>query len=285
MRTVWGTVFAAALVAAVSVGSARAQTQSAVDRGRYLVNTIMTCGNCHTPKGPGGDLADKALAGGLRFDEPPFDVTASNITPDRDTGIGGWSDAAIKKALREGLRPNGVRLAEVMPSGFYGIITEGDLDAIVAYLRSLPAVQNKVPDPIYKIALPHQVFPGAEKPFTPADLADKLKRGFYLATIGHCMECHTPMTPQGIDYRSQMGKGGREFRGPWGVSKSPNITAHQTAGLGAWSDAEIRRAITQGVSRDGRKMLPPMGYGYYAAMTEDDLDALVAWLRTVPPLQ
>ena len=285
MRTVWGTVFATALVAAISVGSARAQTQSAVDRGRYLVNTIMTCGNCHTPKGPGGDLADKALAGGLRFNEPPFDVTASNITPDRDTGIGGWSDAAIKKALREGVRPNGVRLAEVMPSDFYGIITESDLDAIVAYLRSLPAVQNKLPDPIYKIALPHQVFPGSEKPFTSADLADKLKRGFYLATIGHCMECHTPMTKQGIDYRSQMGKGGREFPGPWGVSKSVNITSHPTAGIGAWSDAEIRRAITQGVSRDGRKMLPPMGYGYYAAMTEDDLDALVAWLRTVPPLQ
>lgn len=278
MRTA-RTAFAAIILTAVA-GSAFAQAP--VDRGRYLVNTIMTCGNCHTPKGPSGDLPEKALAGGLRFNEPPFDVTASNITPDRETGIGEWTDEQIRKALLDGVRPSGVPLAEVMPSGFYRILTPGDLDAIVAYLRSLPAVKNKVPDPVYKIALPHQIFPGAEKPFTPADLADKVKRGFYLATIGHCMECHTPMTKEGIDYKNQMGKGGREFHGPWGVSKSPNITP---AGIGSWSDAEIRRAITQGVSRDGRKMLPPMGYGYYSGMTDEDVDAVVAWLRTLPPLQ
>ena len=117
------------------------------------------------------------------------------------------------------------------------------------------------------------------------DMADKVKRGFYLATIGHCMECHTPFGAQGVDFKGSLGKGGRDFPGPWGTSKSRNITSHETAGIGAWSDAEIKRAIAQGVSRDGRKMLPPMGYGYYANMTQADLDAVVAYLRTVPPLQ
>ena len=257
--------------------------QSPVERGSYLVNTIMTCGNCHTPKGPAGDIVEKAFSGGLRFDEPPFDVTASNITPDKETGIGAWSDADIKKALLDGVRPNGVRLAEIMPTSFYRILTPSDLNAIVAYLRTLKPISNKVPDPIYKIALPHVIFPGAEKPFARRDLNDKVKRGFYLATIGHCMECHTPMTPTHIDYENSLGKGGREFPGPWGVSKSVNITSHRTAGIGAWSDAEIKRSITQGISRDGRKMLPPMGYDYYAKMTEGDLDAIVAYLRTVPP--
>ena len=272
----------AACLAALLLASGACLAQGQVERGSYLVNTIMTCGNCHSPKGPPDVVAGKDFSGGLRFDEPPFDVTASNITPDKETGIGAWSDAGIKKALLDGVRPNGVRLAEIMPTNFYRILTPSDLNAIVAYLRTLKPIANKVPDPVYKIALPHVIFPGAEKPFAPRDLNDKVKRGFYLATIGHCMECHTPMTPAGVEYGNSLGKGGREFHGPWGISKSVNITSHRTAGIGAWSDAEIKRAITQGISRDGRKMLPPMGYGYYAKMTNADLDAVVAYLRTVP---
>src|SRR5205085_3642081 len=103
-----------------------AQAQSSRERGQYLVDTVMTCHNCHTPMGPNGPQFDKALSGGLRFDEPPFDVTATNITPDPETGIGSWSDSAIKKALHEGVRPTGHQLAEVMPSGFYKILTPGD---------------------------------------------------------------------------------------------------------------------------------------------------------------
>ena len=94
-----------ALLAAGSATTAVAQTP--VERGSYLVNTVMTCHNCHTPMGPNGPQFDKALSGGLRFNEPPFDVTASNITPDPETGIGKWSDADIKKALQKGVQPNG----------------------------------------------------------------------------------------------------------------------------------------------------------------------------------
>src|SRR5438105_10960611 len=92
-------VAAVGLIALVST-AATAHAQTPVERGRYLVDTIMTCHNCHTPMGPNGPQFNKALSGGLRFDEPPFDVTASNITPDAETGIGKWGDADVKKALR-----------------------------------------------------------------------------------------------------------------------------------------------------------------------------------------
>jgi mono/diheme cytochrome c family protein len=264
------------------VGGAAAQ--SPVQRGDYLMNTIMTCANCHSPKGPPAATAGKDYSGGLSWDEPPFKVTAPNITTDKETGIGDWTDAQIKTMILTGRNPKGVQEAEVMPTKFYPILTSGDLDSVVAYLRTLKPIKNKVPDPIYKIALPHHVFPGAEKSYAQADLNDKLKRGFYLATIGHCMECHTPFGASGgQDFANSLGKGGREFPGPWGVSKSRNITSHKTAGIGDWTDAEIKTAITQGKRKDGTPLKGPMGYQYYAKMTDADLDAVIAYLRTVPP--
>ena len=273
-------LLALALGAAL-IGTASAQTDL-VKRGDYLVNTIMTCGNCHTPKGPPAAIAGKDFSGGLSWDEPPFKVTAPNITQDKDTGIGAWSDADIKKLLRTGQRPNGVQIAEVMPTAFYGIITDNDLNAIVAYLRTLKPVANKVPDPIYKMQIPHHAFPGAEKPYTEAMLSDKVKRGFYLATIGHCMECHTPMGPRGREFADKLGTGGFEFPGPWGKSVSRNITSSKSKGIGAWTDAQIKTVITTGVDKDGNHLKPPMGFQYYAGMTAGDLDAVVAYLRTVP---
>jgi mono/diheme cytochrome c family protein len=269
--------------AAIAVTSAASAQSALVKRGSYLVNTVMTCGNCHTPKGPqGADIKDKAFSGFLEFDEPPFKVTASNITPDKDTGIGKWTRAQIKTALLTGKRPNGVPLAEIMPTSFYAILTPRDANAIVAYLKSLKPVSNKVPDPVYKMQLPHHLFPGAEKPMPAAQLRSKVKRGFYLVTIAHCMECHTPMTAKGRDYVNDLGKGGFELKGPWGVSVSRDITSHKEKGIGSWTDAEIKRAITQGVRKDGSKLKPPMGYSYYAGMTNADLDAMVAYLRTLP---
>jgi len=271
------------VVASVVLASGAA-AQSSVERGSYLMNTIMTCANCHSPKGPPAATAGKDYSGGLSWDEPPFKVTAPNITTDKETGIGDWTDGQIKAMILTGRNPKGVQEAEVMPTKFYPILTSGDLDSIVGYLRTLKPVKNKVPDPIYKIALPHHVYPGAEKSYAQADLNDKLKRGFYLATIGHCMECHTPFGASGgQDFKDSLGKGGREFPGPWGVSKSRNITSHKTAGVGDWTDAEIKTAITQGKRKDGTPLKGPMGYQYYAKMTDADLDAVIAYLRTVPP--
>jgi mono/diheme cytochrome c family protein len=271
---------------ALVIGVAMAGTASAqsdlVKRGDYLVNGILTCGNCHSPKGPSGDIMDMAFSGGLSWDEPPFKVTASNITQDQETGIGSYTDAELKQLLRKGIKRNGVPVAMVMPSGFYEVMTERDLDAVIAYLRTIKPIKNVVADPIYKMAQGHPIPPGGESPYTEALLSDKVSQGFYLATIAHCMECHTPMGPRGREFADKLGTGGFEFPGPWGVSVSKNITSSQT-GIGGWTDDEIKRAITQGVGKDGSTLKPPMGFHYYATVSAADLDAIVAYLRTVPP--
>jgi hypothetical protein len=84
------------------------------------------------------------------------------------------------------------------------------------------------------------------------------------------------------DFAGSLGKGDQTFRGPWGESVSRNITSHKEKGIGAWSDAEIKRSITQGLRRDGSRLKPPMGFDWYARMNDEDLTAIVAYLRTVP---
>jgi mono/diheme cytochrome c family protein len=269
-------------ISAFALLSTSVWAETPVERGSYLVNSLLTCGNCHSPKGPPQAIAGKDFSGGLSWDEPPFKVTAPNITQDKDTGIGNYTDAQIKTVLRKGVKPNGVPVAMVMPSGFYEIMTERDLNAVVAYLRTIKPVSNKVPDPVYKMPQGHPIPPGGDKPYTEAMLTDKVKKGFYLATISHCMECHTPFGARGRDFANRLGAGGAEFPGPWGVVHSRNITSSKTKGLGDWTDAEIKRAITQGIRKDGTKLTGPMGFDLYARMTETDLDAVVAWLRTVP---
>jgi mono/diheme cytochrome c family protein len=277
-----GLMVLSAFLVAVTAASA----QSPLERGKYLVNGVLTCGNCHTPRAKGGvyDMSKQLSGGPQVFEEPSFVVRGANITPDRDTGIGTWSAADIKKVLREGIRPNGVQLAPVMPYGFYKIFTDSDLDAVVTYVRSVSAVSNKVASPIYKAALHADTPPGAERPMSAAEMRDPQKRGFYLATIAHCMECHTPQVNERLDF-SNLGKGGREFLGPWGKVLSRNITSHKTAGLGAWSDQEVRTVITKGVRRDGTKLTGPMAFDLYATMTDADLSALVGYVRTIPALE
>lgn len=271
-------------IAAIAV-TAPASAQAPVERGAYLVNGVLTCGNCHTPRGPGGVLdMSKQLSGGPQtWETPQYRVKGSNISQDRETGIGEWTNDQIKKAIQDGVRPNGTSLAPQMPFGFYKIFTAADLDAVVAYLKSVPAARNQVQPPVYKAPMQVEVPPGAEKPFSDADMTDPVKRGFYLVTIGHCMECHTKTGHAPPDFKNSLGKGGEEFKGPWGVSVARNITAHKEKGIGAWTDAEIKTAITQGKRRDGTPLKPPMGYGMYATMNDADLSAIVAYLRTVPP--
>ena len=255
-----------------------------IERGDYLVNGLMTCGNCHTPRGLGGvyDLTRQLSGGPQTWDEDSFKVKGANITPDRETGIGKWSSADIKRALLTGIRPNGTQLAPIMPYSFYKVLTAADVEAIVAYLKSVPPVSNAVEPPIYKSALHVSIPKGAEKEMSEADMLNPVQRGFYLATIAHCMECHTP-TVNGQQDFSQLGRGGQIFKGPFGVTVSRNITSHATVGLGEWSDAEIKGAITQGVRKDGTKLKPPMVFHSYAKMTPLDLSAVVAYLRTLPP--
>jgi mono/diheme cytochrome c family protein len=275
-----------------------AMAESAAERGGYLVNTIMACGNCHTPRDADGKtMAEKALSGGgLTFTTPAFIATAPNITPDLETGIGSWSDAEIKRALMEGMRPDhghlaGVPLAAIMPANFYKALLPDDLDAIVAYLRTVKPVRNEVPDPLYKVPVHRDSYPDAEAGFSKAGFADPVRRGAYLVTIGHCMECHAARSRGVSDYKNGLGRGGRVFPAPEGApdgtpaSIAANITSDPTAGIGAWTDQEIGRAITRGIARDGHLLKPPMAFAYYAGLKQADLADIIAYLRTVPPLQ
>jgi mono/diheme cytochrome c family protein len=272
------------IIAGSSFAVAPVHAQGSVERGRYLVEGVLTCGNCHSPRGPGGviDPARLYSGGPQTWDEPSFTVKGSNITPDPETGIGKWSAADVKRAIGEGVRPNGTHLAPIMPYLFYKVFTPDDLDSVVAYVRSAPPVSNQVQAPVYKAAFPSNVLPGADKPPSQADLQGPVKRGLYLVTIAHCMECHTPGKEGHRDFAGSLGTGGQTFRGPFGESLSRNITQHKEKGIGAWSDAEIKRAITQGIRRDGSRLKPPMGYDWYARMNDEDLSAIVAYLRTVP---
>jgi mono/diheme cytochrome c family protein len=285
---------ACALLLSTSGG---AMADSPAERGDYLVNTILACGSCHTPRDADGKaITDRAFSGGLTFATPAFAATAPNITPDVETGIGSWSDAELKRALVEGVRPDhgrlaGVPLAAIMPANFYKALLPDDLDAIVVYLRALKPVRNDAPDPLYKLAVRRDPYPDAEAGFSKTMLADPVRRGTYLVTIGHCMECHSAWSRGVSDFKTGLGRGGRTFPAregsPAGSSASiaANITSDPAVGIGAWTDAEIKRAITHGVARDGRALKQPMAYGSYAGLNEADLAAIVAYLRTVPPLQ
>ncbi len=274
---------AVALAAMLITLPAFAQADAArVERGRYLVEGIAGCGNCHTPQGPQGPVAGKALAGGLPFREKVFTAYSSNITPDPETGIGRWTDAQIATAIREGKRPDGSLIGPPMPFELYRGIADADLAAIVAYLRTVPAVKNAVKKSDYSgIPLPPAWGPPVGNVAEPPR-GDKLALGRYLAgPLGHCMECHSSPGANGMpDFRNALGAGGMRFEGPWGLSVASNITPK---GLAAYSDAALKKVITQGVRPDGSRLKPPMGTGYYARMNEADLDALVAYLRSLPP--
>jgi mono/diheme cytochrome c family protein len=258
-------------------------TESPFEQGDYLINGIVACGNCHTPQGPDGPLPGMELAGGLVIEEPELTVVTPNITQDLETGIGGWSDQEIITAIREGRRPDGSIIGPPMPIGLYRGISDGDVEALVAYLRAVPPVHNEVPRTEYPLPLP-------ESYGQPVGAVGEVRRddpvayGTYLAgPLGHCIECHTPLVDGRTDFAGRLGAGGNQYFGPWGESISRNITSDPDDGLGSWTDAEIKRAITQGISADGSRLKPPMAFPYYATMVEADLDALVAYLRTIPP--
>src|SRR5690349_10857236 len=201
----------------ISVAAGNAAAQALVERGSYLVNAVMACDGCHTPRTKTGFDMEKRFSGGSQvWDTPAYTVRGTNITPDRETGIGAWSDVELKRSLTEGVHRGGRPIAPQMPFAFYKILTPGDLDAIVAYLRSVPAVSHAVAPPVYKAAMHAEPVPNAGRPYAEADLAQPVKRGFYLATIAHCMECHSRKPDGTQDYAGSWGKGGYVFTGPWG---------------------------------------------------------------------
>jgi mono/diheme cytochrome c family protein len=271
------------LVATLALSSSvLAQKQTPLERGKYLVEGVVACGNCHMARGAQGEpLPTQGLSGGMLFDEPPFKAVASNITPDTETGIGKWTDAQLIKAIREGLRPDGRLIGPPMPIEFYRQMSDSDVAAIVAYLRAQPPVRKAVGKSVYNMPLPPTYGPPLKSVSAPP-ATDKLKYGEYLANIGHCMECHTPRGADGQLQRQFLGAGGHVFPGPWGESVARNLTPH-ASGLKDWTDEQVTTAIREGLDRNGRAYRPPMGFAYYKNITDSDMAALVAYLRTVKP--
>ena len=276
-------IFAAVLLVTAAPFDTRAETP--LERGHYLVETIAGCGNCHTPQGPNGPIAGKILAGGnVIADGPEFTAVASNITQDRATGIGGWTDDQIVLAIREGKRPDGRLIGPPMPIGLYRGMADADVRAIVAYLRTVAPVSNVAAKSVYRIPLPPAYGPPVGSVTAPSP-SDKVAYGAYLAgPVGHCIECHTPMEKGRSDF-SRTGAGGMTFPGPWGTSVAANITPNKARGLGNWTDAQIERAIRSGVSADGRHLFPPMGFAYYKGISASDMAALIAYLRALPAME
>jgi len=218
-----GLVLASANMLAAAIASAVAQTP--LERGNYLVNAVMACDGCHTPRGPAGFIMERRFTGGSQtWDTPLYLVKGSNISSDQETGIGKWNADDIKRALTEGVRPTGVALAPQMPFAFYKILTPADLDAVVAYVRSMPAIRNEVQPPVYKAAMHAELVPAAEKPVAQESLRDPKMRGFYLSTIAHCMECHSRRPDGRQDYVNWWGKGGYEFHDTWGTARVSKMT-------------------------------------------------------------
>ena len=270
-----------ALLFALSAAPARAETQ--LERGRYLVETLAGCGNCHTPRGPNGPLKDKKFAGGEIIKHEDFTAVVANITPDPGTGIGNWSDRQIVAAIREGRRPDGRLIGPAMPSRSYRQLADDDVDAMVAYLRSVPPVYNPITAKShYDEPLPASWGPPVGRVDAPAK-DDEVAYGAYLAgPLARCMDCHTERRP---GEPAKLGAGGKPFYGPWGISVSANLTPGETSGLGQWSDAEIEQAIRTGVARDGHKLFPPMPFTAYQNIADNDMAAVIAYLRSLPAIE
>ncbi|MBL4756641.1 MAG: c-type cytochrome [Rhizobiales bacterium] len=259
-----------------------ALAETPLERGRYLMNSIVACGNCHTPQTPAGPAQGMELAGQFLMSIDPFTAYAPNITPDVETGIGGWTDEQIIAAIREGRRPDGSIIGPPMPVEFYRDMSDNDVKAIVAYLRSVPPVVNVVERSTYNFPLPAS---HGDPVISVAEVSrdNLVEYGAYLTTgLGHCWACHTPLVNGQLDVENQMGAGGQILDGPWGVAVTPNITPHED-GIRDYSDADIAQAITKGLRPDGSPLSPPMAFYYYQNIAADDVAAIVAYLRTIDP--
>ena len=267
-------------VAAMAGSNARAQTAEAlIARGDYLVNGIAACGNCHSPQRPDGSLAGPPLSGGEALIQPAFTAYPPNLTPDADTGLGGWTEDQIITALREGRTPGGAILRPPMPVALYRSLSDRDAHAIAAYLRSLPPVKNKVPPSRYYRPVPPD-YGGPAGSVADPNPTETVAYGH--AQLGHCMECHTPRDGDGRQLTERYGAGGLALQGVFGAVASPNITPDAGSGIGRWTDDQLKMALTTGLRPNGSQIVSPMPWRYLATMKSGD--ALVAYLRTLKPV-
>jgi mono/diheme cytochrome c family protein len=262
-----------------------APAATSVEKGKYLA-TAGDCVSCHTA--PGG----QPLAGGLSVSTPFGTMLTPNITPDKDTGIGAYTDDQFYKVLHEGIGPDHRYLYPVFPFQWYTRITRDDALAIKAYLFSLPPVhaENKVNQLRFPFNIRasligwRQIFfkAGTFQP-DPAKSAE-INRGRYLVTgLGHCGECHTAHNGLGGTEKSNAYQGA-EIDGWY----APNITSDLAEGIGGWSQDQLVAYFKTGIAPGKGIVAGPMAevvQESLSKLTDADLRAIAAYLKSIPPKQ
>ena len=257
---------------------------SLVTRGEYL-SRAADCEACHTIKG------GARFAGGLAFKLPFGTLYAPNITPDRETGIGSWSDADFLNAVHKGVTPDGTRLYPAFPYASYTLMTDQDALAIKAFLFTMPAAH--APTPPNTFAFPYNqrwlmtfwsAFFNPDKRFAPnPGRSPQWNRGAYLAeAMAHCGECHTPRNlAQALNNR-------RKFAGAVAAGwKAYDITPDKSSGIGGWSDETLAAFLATGHAPGYGTASGPMGEAVDKSLMHlvpEDIQALVTYLRTIPPV-
>jgi len=255
-----------------------------VKRGEYLARAA-DCFACHTV------ARDRLFAGGLPILLPFGTLYSTNITPDKDTGIGNYSDQDFLNAVQRGIRRDGARLYPAMPYPSYTLMTDADVLAIKAYLFGLPPVRAaNIPNTLsfpfnqrWSMIFWSAVF-AKDSRFTPNTAQSaEWNRGAYLAeALAHCGECHTPRNPAfALD---NVDKFSGALTAGWYAF---NITSDKGSGIGAWSDDELRAYLSTGHASSRGTAAGPMGEAVdrsFSFLAEADIGALVTYLRSVPPI-
>jgi mono/diheme cytochrome c family protein len=267
-------------------------TQTALEaRGEYLVEHVAGCGNCHTPYVDGRPDTTRRLAGvtDRHTIANVGKINSANLTP-HETGLKTWTDDQIKRAIREGIRNDGSVMWFNMPYYELANLTDDDLNAIVAYLRSVPPVDNALTRRPYELRttpflpITGDFVPQTTLPATDAKYATA-QRGRYLASFG-CLHCHTPNATTG-DYRRNPEKvfaGNLKFEvSPYVPTEvfSRNLTPHEN-GIVDLDAAQV----TELIKNSGAVLCKPMATlstHYLSGMTDDDASAIALYLTTIPP--
>jgi mono/diheme cytochrome c family protein len=255
-----------------------------IERGEYLARAA-DCMVCHTT--PGG----KEYAGGLGFELPFGTLYSTNITPDKETGIGNYSDQDFLNAVHRGTRRDGARLYPAMPFTSYTYMTDADALAIKAYLFSLPPVRAAAP--VNTLMFPFNqrwamnfwsILFNPDTRFAPDPLkSPEWNRGAYLAeALAHCGECHTPRNLAfALDNR-------RKFAGAVAAGwRAFNISSDKVTGVGGWRDQDLVSFLSIGHAAGHGTASGPMGEAVdqsFSRMAPEDIGAMVAYLRSVPPV-
>jgi mono/diheme cytochrome c family protein len=276
---------AAPATPATQVAAAPVAVPSLVERGAYLAKAA-NCALCHTAVGPEGPDVKHPYAGGLEARDVFGTWHGPNITPDVKTGIGGWTDDQIAAAIREGVRPDGSQLYPIMPYMLFNVMTDADVKAVVAFLRSLPPVERVVTRTaglnMPKIAAPK-----------PANLAedgkDPVAHGKYLASLMQCSHCHATLDKTGaLAGPDQEFTGGlpMEFPPGSGTVFARNITSDPETGIGKWTEDQVFNLLKTMTKPDGKLLRGPMLFlqGGWSQLDDKDLHAVAAFVKALPPV-